>query len=350
MTYTNYSIFYIKGQYFLGNYSVNSIDNSRHLCYNPCNCDKTVVQLGDNMNSSLINEILKLKEEKNATIIAHFYQTPDIQDLADFVGDSLAMAKYGKASKADTLIICGVKFMAESAKILSPEKTVLLPNTNAGCPMADMVDAKSLKMHKQRHPDQYVVSYVNTSADVKALTDICVTSSNALSIMEKIEQKNILFLPDKNLGHYISTQVKDKNITLWPGYCFTHDRLKTEDIKEMKAQHPDAEVLVHPECDPSVVELADFIGSTAGIINYASTSPSMSFIIATEEGVLHRLKTDNPDKTFHIASTKLLCQNMKRTTLEDIHSSLTNGTHEVHLDESIRIPAYEALDKMLALS
>ncbi len=216
--------------------------------------------------------------------------------------------------------------------------------------MADMVDAKSLKMHKKRHPDQYVVSYVNTSAEVKALTDICVTSSNALNIVKQLEASELLFLPDKNLGDYIAKQLPEKNITLWPGFCFTHDRLKPEDIVDMKAKHPDAEVLVHPECDKEVVALADFIGSTAGIINYASTSDSMAFIIATEEGVLHRLKQNEPGKTFHLASPKLLCQNMKRTTLEDIASALDNMKHEVALDETMRKDAYKALDRMLELS
>lgn len=302
------------------------------------------------MNSTLIERIKELKNEKNATIIAHFYQVPEIQELADFVGDSLAMAKYGKESNAEVLVICGVKFMAESAKILSPEKTVLLPNPSAGCPMADMVDAKALKMHKQRHPEQYVVSYVNTSADVKALTDICVTSSNALSIVSQLDAEDILFLPDKNLGDYISKQVPNKNITLWPGYCFTHDRLKVEDIEAIKAEHPEAKVLIHPECDPSVVAYGDFVGSTAGIINYATDSDKKEFIIATEEGVLHRLGKNNPDKTFYLASSKLLCKNMKRTKLEDIASALDNGKHEIILEESMRKDAYQALDKMLSLS
>lgn len=302
------------------------------------------------MNTTLIERIKELKEENNAAIIAHFYQIPEIQELADFVGDSLAMAKYGKESDADTLIICGVKFMAESAKILSPEKTVLLPNPAAGCPMADMVDAKSLKMHKKRHPDHYVVSYVNTSAEVKALTDICVTSSNALKIVNQLDADEILFLPDKNLGDYISKQLPDKKITLWPGFCFTHDRLKPEDIIAIKNEHPDALVLIHPECDPTVVVLGDYIGSTAGIINYATESDKKKFIIATEEGVLHRLKENNPDKEFYLASAKLLCQNMKRTTLDDVASALDNKKHEIILDESMRKDAYKALDKMLQLS
>lgn len=302
------------------------------------------------MIEQVIARIKELKEQNNVAIIAHFYQIPEIQDIADFVGDSLAMAKYGKESDADTLIICGVQFMGESAKILSPKKTILMSNSNAGCPMADMVDATALKEHKLNNPDQYVVSYVNTSADVKALTDICVTSSNALKIVEQLDATDILFLPDKNLGNYISEQVTDKTITLWPGFCFTHDRLRTDDIIEMKQAHPEAQVLVHPECDKEVVAMADFIGSTAGIINYAKTSDGTSFIIATEDGVLHRLQNDNPDKDFYLASPNLVCKNMKKSSLNDILDVLEKKDTEITLDEDIRADAYKALDRMLALS
>lgn len=302
------------------------------------------------MIEQVIKRIKALKEQDNVAIIAHFYQVPEIQDIADFVGDSLAMAKYGKASDADTLIICGVQFMGESAKILSPEKTVLMSNSNAGCPMADMVDPADLQQHKEDNPEQYIVSYVNTSADVKALTDICVTSSNALTIVQQLEAKDILFLPDKNLGHYISQQVTDKTITLWPGYCFTHDRLRTDDILEMKKAHPKAKVLVHPECDKEVVALGDFIGSTAGIINYAKSSEADSFIIATEDGVLHRLQNDNPDKSFYLASPNLVCKNMKKSSLNDLLDVLENRDTEIILDEQVRLDAYKALDRMLALS
>lgn len=300
--------------------------------------------------NALLKKIKHLKEEKNATIIAHFYQTPEIQDLADFVGDSLAMAKYGKSSKSDSLIICGVKFMAESAKILSPDKTILLPNKEAGCPMADMVDAKALALYKKNHPDHYIVSYVNTSAHVKALTDICVTSSNALNIMAQLDADTILFLPDRNLGHYISQQLPTKNIIMWPGYCLTHDRLKANDLIEIKKRYPYAEVLVHPECAPEVVELGDFVGSTSEIIRHASLSDSTRFIIVTEEGVLHRLKQNEPTKFFYLASPKLLCKNMKCITLEDILTSLETTTYEIILSKSIRKTAFLALDKMLKLS
>lgn len=302
------------------------------------------------MTDQLVARIKELKEKNNAALIAHFYQVPEIQDIADFVGDSLAMARYGKESDADMLIICGVKFMAESAKILSPEKTVLLSNGGAGCPMADMVDAQALKAHKEEHPNQFVVSYVNTSADVKALTDICVTSSNAMKIVTQLDARDILFLPDKNLGGYIAKQLPEKKIELWPGYCFTHDRLRTADVAEMKELHPDAKVLVHPECDATVVDMADFVGSTAGIINYAKESDCQSFIIATEEGVMHRLTNDSPHKDFYLASPNLVCKNMKKSSLNDLLDVLENKNTEVHLDEQIRLDAYKALDRMLELS
>lgn len=299
---------------------------------------------------TLIEEILALREQKNAKIIAHFYQTPDIQDIADFVGDSLAMAKYGKESSADTLVICGVRFMAESAKILSPEKTILLPNEHAGCPMADMVTAKDLEAYKKEHPEKYIVSYVNTSADVKALTDICVTSSNALNIVNQLADKDILFLPDKNLGGYINSQLDRKPMALWNGFCYTHDRLHAIDVTKVKALHPDAPLLVHPECDSSIVTIADYVGSTAGIINYAKSSSAQTMIIATEEGVLHRLKMDSPEKNFILASSKLLCKNMKKTTLSDIYIALNERMTEIQLDETTRVNAYKALDNMLTLS
>ena len=302
------------------------------------------------MKENIIQKIKRLKKEKNATIIAHFYQIPEIQDLADFVGDSLAMAKYGKASSAETLVICGVQFMAESAKILSPEKTILLPHSDAGCPMADMVEPKELQNYKTNHPDRYIVSYVNTSAAVKALTDICVTSSNALHIIKKIDKNKILFLPDRNLGRYIHSKVPNKDMTFWPGYCYVHDQLRIEDINEMKSLYPNAEVLVHPECDPDIVALADFVGSTSGIISYASTSKTTQFIIATENGVLHRLKQNEPNKEFYLASSQLECKDMKKISLENVLNSLENTSKEILLDEETQKAAYMARNKMLELS
>ncbi len=299
---------------------------------------------------NLIHDILHLKEERNATIIAHYYQTADIQAIADFVGDSLAMAKYGKASKADTLIICGVRFMAESAKILSPEKTILLPNDGAGCPMADMVDADDLKKYKDNNPHKYIVSYVNTSADVKALTDVCVTSSNALKIVSQLEGKDLLFLPDRNLGSYINSQLNHPPMELWNGFCLTHDRLQAKEIMDAKTKHPNAKVLIHPECDPSAVALGDYVGSTAGIIDFANKDSADTFIIATEEGVLHKLQSDNPEKTFIMASSRLVCKNMKKTTLSDVYIALNESTTALTLPKATIEAASNALETMLTLS
>ena len=299
---------------------------------------------------NLIHDILHLKKEKNAVIIAHYYQTADIQEIADFVGDSLAMAKYGKASEADTLIICGVRFMAESAKILSPEKTILLPNDAAGCPMADMVDADDLKTYKDNNPHKCIVSYVNTSADVKALTDVCVTSSNALKIVTQLEDKDILFLPDKNLGSYINSQLDRPPMALWNGFCLTHDRLQAQEILYAKKNYPNAKVLIHPECDPEAVALGDYVGSTAGIIAFANTDTADTFIIATEEGVLHKLQSDNPDKKFIMASPRLVCKNMKKTTLSDVFIALNESTSEINLPMAIIKAASNALETMLTLS
>lgn len=301
--------------------------------------------------NKLQQEILRLKEEKNAIILAHFYQIPEIQDIADFVGDSLALAKKGKESDADIIVLCGVQFMAESAKILSPDKKVLLPAEDAGCPMADMVTVQKLKKYKEKNPNTYIVSYVNTSADVKAETDICVTSSNALKIMNKVEADKFLFLPDKNLGSYIKQQVPEKDIELWLGFCCTHERVNENDIIQAKKRYKDAQVLAHPECNPEVLKHADFIGSTSQIIQYGTDSDSKEFIIVTEDGVLHKLQTDNPDKKFYLAEQKkLICKNMKKTTLQHLYDALNEEKTEIEIDPEIREKAYKALDLMLEMS
>lgn len=314
------------------------------MCQDTCQFERKL------MKEHIIEEIMHLKKEKNAAIIAHYYQDGAIQDIADFVGDSLAMAKYGKASDKDTLVICGVRFMAESAKILSPEKTILLANSEAGCPMADMVDEVALKAYKEANPDRLIVSYVNTSAHVKALTDVCVTSSNAMKVIQALDKVPILFLPDKNLGAYIKSMVPDLDMALWQGFCFTHDRVTRRDLELMIADYPGAKILIHPECDPSVVALGDYVGSTAGIIAYANKSTDKTFIIVTEEGVLHPLRKENPDKTFILATTKLSCRNMKKTNLTDILACLKSGNEAIQLETSIIEAAKRPLDRMLALS
>lgn len=299
---------------------------------------------------TLILEINRLKAEKDALILAHYYQLPEVQDIADFVGDSLALAKKGKESDKNLIVVCGVQFMAESAKILSPEKTILLPAKEAGCPMADMITAKQLSDYKEKHPEKTIVSYVNTSADVKALTDICVTSSNALSIVEKLDSDDLYFLPDKNLAKYINAQLGDKKMDHWLGFCATHERLKANDVLSMKKRYKDAKVLVHPECNPEVVALADFVGSTSQIIRYANESPDRQFIIGTEEGVLHKMRMDNPEKEFILASKTLVCKNMKRTTLQHVYNALKNEETRIELDENTLLKATQSLEKMLALS
>lgn len=298
----------------------------------------------------LIEEINRLKKEKDALILAHYYQVPEIQDIADFVGDSLALAKKGKESTHGTIVVCGVRFMGESAKILSPEKTILVPREDAGCPMADMITAKQLQKYRDEHPDALIVSYVNTSADVKALTDICVTSSNALKIVKQLDHDHIYFLPDKNLAKYINSQLEDKQMSYWLGFCATHERLKEEDILKIKRKHNNSLVLAHPECNQLVLKHADYIGSTSQIIQFAKENAHQSFIIATEDGVLHKLRNDSPNKEFILANKTLVCPNMKKTTLTDLYNALLHNETKVELDEDTIKKANNALEKMLNLS
>lgn len=300
------------------------------------------------MNS--IEKIKQLKKDKNVLVLAHFYQVPEIQDVADFVGDSLALAKIGEKATEDIIVICGVQFMAETAKILSKDKKVLIPRMDAGCPMADMVTYDNLLEYKNNNPDRYIVSYVNTTAAVKTLTDVCVTSSNALSVMNQIESDKILFLPDRNLGGYIKDQIQGKDIDLWPGFCLTHQRLQKTSVTELKKQCPNSLVLVHPECNKEVVEEADFVGSTKGILDFASESDHKQFIIATEDGIMHPLKKNNPDKEFILASNRLVCQNMKKITVEDLLICLEEEQDEMILDIDTINKAKKPLDKMLELS
>lgn len=297
-----------------------------------------------------IDKIKQLKKDKNVLVLAHFYQIPEIQELADFIGDSLALAKRGENCKEDIIVICGVRFMAETAKILAKDKKVLIPRLDAGCPMADMVTYEALLDYKRENPDTYVVSYVNTTAAVKTLTDVCVTSSNALKVMNQIEADKVLFLPDKNLGGYIKEQMMDKDIELWPGFCLTHQRLQKESVVELKSKHPESLVLAHPECNKEVLTVADFIGSTKGIIDYVADSDHHQFIIATEDGILHPLHKNNPNKEFILASNRLVCQNMKKIGVDDLLNCLENETEEMLLDEDTIIQAKKPLDKMLQIS
>lgn len=294
----------------------------------------------------LQDKILALKKQRNAVILAHYYQRAEIQEIADFIGDSFGLAKQASETQADVILFCGVHFMGESAKILSPDKIVLIPDERAGCPMADMVDAPGLRRLKERHPDAKVVAYVNTSAAVKAETDICCTSSNAVKVIQSVDAEKIIWVPDKNLGHYVS-QYTDKQMIIWDGYCNTHDRVLAEDVIKSKQLYPHAPVVVHPECRPEVVELADYVASTSGIIQYCTESPEQEFIIGTEMGIEYILKRDNPQKTFHFLSQKLVCPNMKVNNLKKVLNALETMEPQIHVDKSIADKARISLERML---
>ena len=297
------------------------------------------------MTNQLSEKILKLKKEKNAIILAHLYQIPEIQEIADYVGDSYYLSQVARDAKEDLIIFCGVKFMAESAKVLSPEKTVILPAPNAGCPMADMAEVEDVEEMIKKYPDAFKVCYINSSYEVKALCDASVTSSSALKIIKNIPNKQILFLPDQNLGGYISEFFPEKEFILWSGFCPTHHRITAEDIIKAKEEHPNVKVLSHPECSKEVRDLSDYIGSTSGIINYATECEDKEFIIATEEGVLHQLKKKNPDKKFYFPEV-MVCPNMKKTSLQDVYDALDGKKEEVILDEEIRKKALTSLENM----
>ncbi|WP_315109684.1 quinolinate synthase NadA [Clostridium intestinale] len=299
---------------------------------------------------NLVDEIKNLKKEKNALILAHYYQRDEVQDIADYVGDSYYLSKIAMNSPEQAIIFCGVKFMAESAKILSPNKKVYLPNSDAGCPMADMADVQSLVKLKEKHPNALVVSYINSNTDVKALCDVCVTSSSALNIIKNIPNEEIIFLPDKNLGEYIAEQFPNKKFYLWDGYCITHKKVKKETVQALKDLRPLAEVLVHPECEKEIRDMANFLGSTGEIIDYSVSSPKDEFIVLTESGVLHEMKKRSPHKNFYVPGITMTCINMKKTTLEDIYITLKEETNEIILDEDVRMKAYKALENMHILS
>ena len=297
------------------------------------------------MTNQLSEKILKLKKEKNAIILAHLYQIPEVQEIADYVGDSYYLSQVARDAKEDLIIFCGVKFMAESAKVLSPEKTVILPAPNAGCPMADMAEVEDVEEMIKKYPNAFKVCYINSSYEVKALCDASVTSSSALKIMKNIPNKQILFLPDQNLGGYISEFFPEKEFILWRGFCPTHHRITAEDIIKAKEEHPNVKVLSHPECSKEVRDLSDYIGSTSGIINYATECEDKEFIIATEEGVLHQLKKKNPNKKFYFPEM-MVCPNMKKTGLQDVYDALDGKKEEVILDEEIRKKALTSLENM----
>ena len=302
------------------------------------------------MSDSILEKISELKKKHNAVILAHNYQRGEIQDVADFVGDSLGLSQQAARTDADLIVFCGVHFMAETAALLSPDKTVIMPDEHAGCPMASMITARELREKKKLYPNIRVVCYVNTTAAVKAESDICCTSSNAVKIVSSIpEDEEILFIPDKSLGAYVSSCL-DREMIYWEGYCPTHHRILAEQIAKMKSEHPEAEVVVHPECTPDVIALADHVASTTGILNYAKSSNSKEFVIGTEIGILHRMKKENPDKTFMPVTPLSDCPNMKLNTLEKLLWSLEDIQFVVTVPEEIAIEARKAIQRMLDLS
>lgn len=289
------------------------------------------------------------KKELNAVILAHYYQLPEIQDCADFVGDSLQLARMAAETDAQVIVCCGVHFMAESAKILNPEKTVLIPEVKAGCPMADMVTAEKLREKKAAYKNPYVVCYVNSSAEVKAESDICCTSSNAVEVVKSIpEEKEIIFVPDRNLGHFVARQT-GRELILWEGFCPVHNVVTLDEIKGQKKLHPEAEVVVHPECPPEVTREADAVRSTAGILKYIKESDKKEFIIGTEIGFLYTLQKNCPDKKFYLARSEFTCPDMKLITLESLALALEKKQHEVEVPPEIREKAYNALNRMIAI-
>ena len=294
----------------------------------------------------LKEKIQKLKVEKNALILAHYYQNDDIQDVADFVGDSYYLSKIAKECNEQIVVFCGVKFMAESAKILSPEKTVLLPNRDAGCTMADMINGDDVRQLKKQHPNAKVVCYINSTAQVKAESDICCTSSNALKIINNLDENEIIFIPDKNLGEYINEKIYGKDLILWNGFCRVHEFINADEIKEAKNKDKEMKILVHPECNSEIRKLADFIGSTGAIIDFATQDTGKKYMIVTEEGVLYQLKNKNPNKQFITPKTPMRCCSMKKTTLDDVYNSLINKQYEVTLDEDVRQAAQKCLNAM----
>ncbi len=298
--------------------------------------------------TELKEKIARLKKQRKAIIVVHNYQREEIQDIADVIGDSFQLSKGVIKADAEVIVFCGVHFMAETASILNPRRTVLLPVKEAGCPMADMVTCEKLRALKAEHPDAAVVSYVNTSARLKAESDICCTSSNAIEVVRSLkEHRKVIFVPDRNLGRYVQANVPEKEIILWPGFCPTHIRLSEEEVKTMKAAHPGAEFIAHPECQPDVLALADHICSTGGMFKSVKSSAAREFIIGTEGGMIYRLQKENPEKKFYLASDHLVCPSMKLITLGWVAHSLETMTHEIKVEGEVREKALQALNRML---
>jgi quinolinate synthase len=296
-----------------------------------------------------IEKIEKLKRERDAILLVHNYQLGEVQDIADYLGDSLGLSLTAAKSDYKVIVFCGVHFMAETASILCPDKIVLIPDPSAGCPMANMITVEELHKLKNKHPEAAVVSYVNTTAEIKAESDICCTSANAVKIVNSVEASEIIFVPDKYLAHFVSTKTK-KKIIPWNGYCPTHIRILKEHILEQKRLHPKAKVIVHPECTPNVINLADEVLSTSGLIHYAKKSRTKEMIVGTEIGIIYRLKKENPNKQFFAASNSAVCPNMKLNTQEKVIWSLENMKHQIKIPQDVQVKAIRALEKMLEIT
>lgn len=294
-----------------------------------------------------IQEIQRLKKEHHAVILAHNYQLDEVQAVADFVGDSFYLSKMAAASTQDVIVFCGVLFMAETAKLLSPDKTVLLPEKEAGCPLADMITAEELRSLKAKHPGVPVVCYINSSAEVKAQSDICCTSANAVQIVASLPGSKVIFVPDEHLGDYVARQVPEKELILWKGNCVTHAKVKPRDVEQARRLYPGAKILIHPECHPDVVKQADFAGSTSDIIRYAKQSQEHTFVIGTEMGVVATLQEVLPDKKFFLLHSELVCPTMKKTTIDSVYRALQYRRHEIHVEAGAALKAQLTLQKML---
>ena len=299
---------------------------------------------------TIIDEINALKKEKDAVILAHYYVNPEVQEIADYIGDSFYLSKMANKLKEQTIVFCGVSFMGESAKVLNPEKTVLMPDYEADCAMAHMARVEAIKKVREEYDDLAVVCYINSTADLKQYCDVCVTSSNALKIVKALPQKNIFFTPDRNLGSYIASQVPEKNFIQNPGYCPIHSNMKVEEVKTLMEEHPDALVLAHPECEMKLLELADYIGSTSGIIDFAHENPAKEFIICTEVGVEYKLRKDNPEKEFYFTKTRPVCHDMKKVTVEKVAQVLRENINQMHVSNELAEGSKKPLEKMLELA
>ena len=313
-------------------------------------CSKYHLKGNDVTMEELTKEIEKLKKEKNAVILAHYYVNDEVQEIADYIGDSYYLAKAARETDADVIVFAGVSFMGESAKILNPDKTVLMPDMSADCPMAHMADAETIEEMREKYDDLAVVCYINSTAELKCHSDVCVTSSNAVKIVKALPNKNIFFIPDENLGRYVAKQVPEKNVILNKGFCHVHASMTAENVKAIKEKYPNALVAAHPECREEVLSLADYIGSTSGIIDYAAKTDNNEFIICTESGVGYMLKKPGDGKKFYFAGTKHFCPNMKLNTAEKILHVLQTGENEVHVSDEVREGALKPLNRMLELA